>query len=66
MNIGIVDRIIRIIAGLILIGLAYTNTIGVWGYIGVIPLVTGLVKWCPLYTLLGIRTCPLQSNTKLD
>lgn len=64
MNVGILDRIIRIILGLALIGLAYFEMIGAWGYLGLIPLVTGLIKWCPLYTLLGIQTCPVHSNIK--
>ncbi len=56
-NVGSVDRAIRIIAGLILIGLAATGKIGVWGYIGVVPLVTGLIGWCPAYLPFGIKTC---------
>ncbi len=57
-NEGIVDRSLRVVAGLVLIGLAVTGTIGVWGYIGVIPLVTGVVGMCPVYSLLGINSCP--------
>ncbi|MDG6777271.1 DUF2892 domain-containing protein [Thiomicrorhabdus sp. zzn3] len=64
MNVGQLDRIIRIIIGLVLIIAAATNTIGLWGYIGIIPLVTGLLRWCPLYTLIGIQTCPLHENVK--
>ncbi len=66
MNVGLWDRIIRIIVGLVLITLAYLEMIGVWGYIGIIPLVTGLLKWCPLYSLLGIKTCPRQNTIKRD
>jgi hypothetical protein len=55
-NVGTVDRAIRIIAGLILIGLAATHQIGVWGYIGVVPLATGLIGWCPAYFPFGITT----------
>lgn len=61
MNVGLWDRIIRIILGLVLIGLAAFEIIGAWGYIGLIPLATGLLKWCPLYTIMGIRTCPTPS-----
>jgi hypothetical protein len=57
-NVGGIDRIARIAAGLLLIVLALTGTIGLWGYIGVVPLLTGLVRFCPAYTLHGIRTCP--------
>jgi hypothetical protein len=60
-NVGMIDRIVRILAGLALIaaalglfGPAYQS---VWGWIGVIPLATGLLSWCPAYTILGIRTC---------
>lgn len=56
MNVGMVDKIARIIVGVVLIALAYTDRIGVWGYIGIIPLVTGLMGWCPLYTLLKMST----------
>jgi hypothetical protein len=50
------DRAIRIIAGLVLIGLAATNTIGIWGWIGIIPVLTGAFRFCPAYPLLGINT----------
>lgn len=56
-NVGSVDRAIRIIAGLVLIGLAATGKIGVWGYIGIVPLATGLIGWCPGYLPFGIKTC---------
>lgn len=56
-NVGSADRMIRIVAGLLLIALAAMGTIGAWGYIGLVPLVTGFVRFCPAYTLLGIRTC---------
>ncbi len=58
-NEGSIDRSLRVIAGLVLIGLAATGTVGLWGYVGVIPLVTGLVGMCPLYSLLGINSCPV-------
>lgn len=61
-NVGNIDRALRIIVGLALIGLTVMNVIPVWGYIGVVPLATGLFRWCPAYTLLGIRTCPLQQT----
>jgi hypothetical protein len=50
------DRAIRIIAGLVLIVLAATSTIGIWGWIGVIPVLTGVFRFCPAYPLLGINT----------
>lgn len=59
-NAGTVDRALRVIAGVALIALAATGTIGVWGYIGIVPVLTGAVGFCPLYTVLGIRTCPMK------
>ncbi|MGE5155325.1 MAG: DUF2892 domain-containing protein [Bdellovibrio bacteriovorus] len=56
-NVGTVDRALRIVAGIALIALAATGTIGLWGYIGVVPLATALLGWCPAYSLLGIKTC---------
>lgn len=61
-NEGTIDRSLRVIAGLVLIGLAATGTVGLWGYVGVIPLVTGLVGMCPLYSLLGINSCPVAKR----
>ena len=57
-NEGVIDRSVRVAAGVLLIGLASTGTIGLWGYLGVIPLVTGAVGMCPLYSMLGINSCP--------
>ena len=56
-NVGSIDRAVRIVAGLALVALAATGTVGVWGYIGVVPLATALIGWCPAYTLFGIKTC---------
>ena len=56
-NTGTLDRGLRIAAGIVLITLAATGTVGVWGWIGVVPLATGLLGWCPAYTLFGIKTC---------
>ncbi|WP_296228138.1 YgaP family membrane protein [Ralstonia sp. UBA689] len=64
-NVGTVDRVIRIAIGLLLIGLAATGRIGVWGWIGVVPLITGLVRVCPAYSILGLKTCATpKSDTK--
>jgi hypothetical protein len=63
-NEGTIDRALRVIAGLVLIALAATGTVGVWGWIGIVPLATGLIGWCPAYTLLGINTCPMKSQVK--
>lgn len=61
-NVGGIDRILRIVVGLILIALAFTGTVGVWGWIGVVPLFTGLFRFCPAYTLLGMNTCPMKER----
>jgi hypothetical protein len=55
-NVGTLDRIIRITVGLILIALALAGLLAPWGWIGVVPLATGLINFCPLYTVLGVKT----------
>lgn len=61
-NIGKTDRALRIGVGVVLIGLAATGTVGWWGYLGVIPLLTGVVRLCPLYSLLGLNTCASDTS----
>lgn len=61
-NVGTIDRVLRVLVGVVLITLAATGKVGMWGYIGVVPLLTGLVRFCPAYTLLGIRTCPMSPD----
>lgn len=56
-NVGGVDRILRIVVGLVLLALVMVGPKTLWGLLGVVPLVTGLFRTCPLYSLLGIRTC---------
>lgn len=56
-NVGGIDRTLRIVIGLALVALAATGTVGWWGWLGIAPLLTGLVGWCPPYALLGIDTC---------
>ena len=56
-NLGNIDRALRIIAGLALIGLTAAGQIGAWGWIGIVPLLTGFIKFCPAYRLLGLSTC---------
>jgi hypothetical protein len=60
-NVGGIDRVLRIVAGLVLIGLTLMGTIGWWGWIGVVLLATGLLSTCPLYSIIGLNTCPLKS-----
>ena len=61
-NVGGIDRILRIVAGLALIVLAATGTIGVWGWLGVIVLATGVVGICMPYTLFGFSTCAIKTD----
>ena len=59
-NVGSIDRAIRAIVGIGLISLVFVGPQTVWGWIGVIPLATAIVGWCPPYALLGISTCGLK------
>lgn len=61
-NVGTIDRALRIVVGVLLIGLTLAGVIGVWGWIGIVPLATGLFRFCPAYALLGIRTCPVSQS----
>ena len=56
-NVGSMDRVVRIVAGVALIGMAATGVIGVWGWIGVVPLATGVFRVCPAYMPFGLTTC---------
>lgn len=62
LNVGGYDRIARIALGLVLIGLAATGTVGAWGWIGVVPLATGAIGWCPPYALFGFSTCAMKNK----
>jgi hypothetical protein len=59
-NEGQTDRIIRVMIGLGLLSLTFIGPRSLWGLFGLVPLVTGLVGYCPLYQLLGFRTCPAE------
>lgn len=61
-NVGTIDRAIRIIGGMLLVVMAGIGTIGPWGYIGIVPLLTGAFSMCPLYSLLGISSCPTTAG----
>jgi hypothetical protein len=60
-NVGGIDRVLRIVVGLALIALTLTGAIGVWGWIGLVPLATAAMGFCPLYTVLGFSSCPVKS-----
>lgn len=62
-NVGSIDRSIRILIGATLIGLALFGVIGAWGWLGVIPLATGIVRFCPAYLPFGLRTCRMKNRT---
>jgi hypothetical protein len=59
-NVGNIDRILRVVLGVVLLALMFTGKIGVWGWIGVVPLLTAGMGFCPLYTVLGFSTCPMK------
>lgn len=61
-NVGGMDKILRIVAGLVLIGLAIAGIGTPWTWIGVVPLATGLVNFCPAYAIFGISTCPAKRS----
>ncbi|MEI7967799.1 MAG: DUF2892 domain-containing protein [Betaproteobacteria bacterium] len=61
-NVGGVDRVVRILAGLVLMVLAATGTVGAWGWLGTVVLATGLFSFCGAYALLGVNTCPARTS----
>lgn len=62
-NVGGIDRILRIVIGLVLIALTVTGTIGIWGWLGVVPLATGAIGWCPPYAIFGWNTCSMKNRS---
>lgn len=63
-NVGGIDRIVRIGLGGLLVVLAVTGQVGAWGWIGLLPLATGALGWCPPYSLLGINTCKTRKQSE--
>ena len=61
-NVGNTVRALRVLAGSLLILLALMNVIGPWGWIGLVPIATGILRFCPAYTVLGLRTCPVEQK----
>lgn len=61
-NEGALDRVIRIVLGLVLISLVFLGPKTPWGWIGLLPLITGVVGFCGVYALFGFRTCPLNAK----
>jgi hypothetical protein len=60
-NEGNLDRVVRVVLGLVLLSLVFTGPQTAWGWIGIVPLVTGLVGFCPLYRIFGVSTCALKN-----
>jgi hypothetical protein len=60
-NEGMIDRAVRVIVGLAILSLAFIGPKTPWAYIGLLPIVTGLVGFCPAYAILGLRTCPAST-----
>ena len=61
-NEGTIDRALRIIVGIVLLALVFVGPQTPWGWIGIVPLVTGLVGMCPIYSILGINTCGVKQG----
>jgi len=60
-NEGNLDRVLRIILGLVLLSLVFIGPMTPWGWVGIIPLATGLLGSCPIYSILGLNTCPIKN-----
>lgn len=61
-NEGTVDRVLRVVAGIVLLSLVVIGPQTLWGLVGLVPLLTGLLGFCPLYKVLGFNTCPLRAE----
>ena len=62
-NEGTIDRALRVILGLVVLSLVFVGPQTAWGWVGLVPLVTGLVGFCPLYSVLGISTCSIRQDS---
>ena len=62
-NEGTVDRALRVVVGLAVLSLAFVGPETAWGWVGLVPLMTGLVGFCPLYSILGINTCSIRQDS---
>ncbi len=61
-NVGNIDRVLRIVVGLVIISLVFWGPRTAWGWLGIIPFASALIGWCPLYAIFGIRTCPVKAG----
>jgi hypothetical protein len=64
-NVGSIDRLVRVIVGIALIALVFIGPQTPWGWIGLVPLATAALSWCPLYTALGVNTCAAAPKPKM-
>ncbi|MEL7401325.1 MAG: DUF2892 domain-containing protein [Pseudomonadota bacterium] len=60
-NEGTLDRIVRVVLGLVLLSLTIVGPQSMWGLVGLVPLITGAIGFCPLYKIVGLNTCPLKN-----
>ncbi len=63
-NVGTVDRIVRVVVGIAILSLVFVGPRTAWGWLGLVPLVTATIGWCPAYSLLGVRTRPSSPAEK--
>jgi len=61
-NEGNIDRVLRIIVGIALIAMVFVGPQTIWGWVGIVPFITGVIGICPLYSVLGINTCPISQK----
>ena len=59
-NVGTIDRVVRVVVGLAILSLVFVGPKTMWGLLGLVPLLTALVGWCPPYAILGISTCKVR------
>ena len=62
LNVCGIDRLLRLIIGLSLVGMTLSGMIGMWGWIGLVPLLTGIFRFCPAYVIFGLQTCPIAKD----
>lgn len=62
-NAGTLDRVIRVLVGLVLLSLIFVGPQTLWGLVGLVPLLTGALGYCPIYGICGFSSCPLNSKT---
>ena len=61
-NVGGFDRMLRVVVGVVLVALAATGMVGAWGFVGIVPILTGAIGWCPAYLPFGFSTCKTRSE----